>query len=303
LKKKIPLVITIGVFDGVHKGHQALVKATVVLARKCKAAPGALTFQDHPLHVLRGGKRIPFLLARNETFELLRRKGIRWLHAIHFTRKFSNKTPEQFFQWLRAQGRLKGIVVGENFRFGRGAHGNVKSLETLGEKAGLKVKAVKPVRVEGQVVSSSKIRSLLAEGKTKTANRMLGRPYSIEGDVVHGKHLGHRIGFPTANLHCIPQFLPKDGVYACAVKIGNRFYRAGMNLGERPTFKNDDHHRQAEVHVLGYHGRLYGRHMRVFLLDYLRPEKKFSTPGALATQIKKDLARVRKVMMKGVESR
>jgi riboflavin kinase / FMN adenylyltransferase len=302
LKKKLPLVITIGVFDGVHKGHQALVRATVALARKCKATPGALTFQDHPQHALRGGPRVPFLLPRNETYDLLRREGIRWLHALRFTREFSKKNPEQFFQWLRTKGRLKGIVVGEDFRFGRGAHGNVESLKTLGEKYGAQVKAVKPVRVEGQVVSSSKIRRLLTQGKTRLANRMMGRPYSIEGDVVHGKHVGHRIGFPTANLHCIPQFLPKDGVYTCAVQLGARYYSAAMNLGQRPTFRNDDHHRQAEVHVLGYHGRLYGRHMRVFLLDYLRPEMKFSSPLALARQIKKDLARVRKVTMKDAKS-
>jgi riboflavin kinase/FMN adenylyltransferase len=300
--KNIPLVITIGVFDGVHLGHQALVNATVTLARKCHATPGALTFQDHPLHVLRGGQRIPFLLPRNETFDLLRHEGIRWLHVVRFTRKFSKKTPEKFFQWLKAKGRLKGIVVGKDFRFGRGAKGRWGSLKALAGRYGVVVKVLEPVRADGQVVSSSRIRQLLAEGKTKLANRMLGRPYSIEGDVVHGKHVGHQIGFPTANLHCIRQFLPKDGVYACAVKINSRFYRAALNLGKRPTFKNDDHHRQAEVHLVGHHGRLYGRRMKVFLLDYLRPEKKFSSPVALVRQIKKDLGRVRKAAMNGMKS-
>ena len=129
---------------------------------------------------------------------------------------------------------------------------------------------------------------------------MLGRPYAIEGEVVHGRHMGHKIGFPTANLKGIPNFLPKDGVYACAVKLGNRFFRAGMNLGKRPTFRDDDHHRQAEVHLLGFHGKLYGKKMTVHLLKYLRPERKFRSGAALASQIRKDLAQVERAPLKGL---
>jgi riboflavin kinase / FMN adenylyltransferase len=294
LKKRIPLAITIGVFDGVHRGHQALVKATVALARECHAVPGVLTFQDHPQHVLKGGGRIPFLVTREETYDLLRRGGIRWLHALRFSKKFSKKTPIEFLQWLRSKGRLKGIVVGSNFRFGKGAQGRGASLKVLAKRFGVKVKVIQPVKMEGKVVSSSLIRRLLAQGKTNLANRMMGRPYSIEGEVVHGKHLGHRIGFPTANLHRIRKFLPKDGVYACWAQLKGRCYPAAMNLGKRPTFQDDDHHRQAEVHLLRYHGRLYGRRMKIYLLDYLRPEKKFASPKALARQIQKDLALVRK---------
>jgi riboflavin kinase / FMN adenylyltransferase len=119
--------------------------------------------------------------------------------------------------------------------------------------------------------------------------------------VIHGKHVGHKIGFPTANLHFIPQFLPKDGVYACVVKIKGRYFRAGMNLGKRPTFKQDDHHRQAEVHLLDYFGKLYGKRMRVYLLDYLRPEKKFASTASLVRQIKKDLSLARKTPWRGVK--
>ncbi|HJT23665.1 MAG TPA: riboflavin biosynthesis protein RibF, partial [bacterium] len=195
----------------------------------------------------------------------------------------------------------KGIVVGENFRFGRGAKGDVALLRTLGKEKGFEVSVVRAVKIKGTTVSSSRIRQSLAEGKTELANRMLGRPYAIEGEVVHGRHMGHRIGFPTANLHAVRQFLPKDGVYACAVKLGRKFYRAGMNLGKRPTFQDDNHHRQAEVHLLHYYGKLYGKQMKVYLLKYLRPEKKFPSTQALVKQIQKDLVHVRRTSLKGLK--
>lgn len=300
MESKKPIVLTIGVFDGVHLGHQALLRRAARLAKRLKARSHALTFQDHPMHVLAGGPRVPFLLPRQETFELLKKKGARHVHVLRFTPAFSKKSPEQFVQWLRGLGAVKGIVVGGNFRFGRGAAGDVALLRRLGKKYGFEVDAVQPVKVQGEVVSSSRIRQLLATGKTDKARRMLGRPYAIEGEVVHGRHVGHQIGFPTANLHAVRQFLPKDGVYACAVKLGPRFYRAGMNLGQRPTFQDDNHHRQAEVHLLHYYGRLYGKTMRVHLLKYLRPERKFSSTPALIRQIRRDLIQVRKVPLRGL---
>jgi len=292
------IVLTIGVFDGVHLGHQALLKETLRLAKKHKAQPQVLTFHDHPIHILRGGPRIPFLLSRPEAFELLRAKGAREVHVVRFNKAFSKKSPEQFVQWLRSKGNLKGVVVGENFRFGHKAQGDVRLLAQLGKKYGFEVSALKPVRLKGQVVSSSRIREALAQGKTSWANQMLGRPYSIEGLVVHGKQVGRKIGFPTANLKVAEELLPKDGVYATAVKLGKKYYRAGMNLGRRPTFKNDDHHRQAEVHLMHYYGKLYGKTMRVHLLDYVRPEKKFASTALLIRQIKKDLAKIEKAPLK-----
>lgn len=302
MKSKSPIVLTIGVFDGVHLGHQALLRRATLLAKRLGVRPEALTFHDHPMHVLKKGPRIPFLLPRQETFGLLKQKGARKVHVLRFTKAFSQKSPEQFVQWLRGLGKLKGIVVGENFRFGRGAQGDVALLKTLGRKLGFEVAVVPAVKIGAKIVSSSSIRHLLAEGKNELANRMLGRPYAIEGEVVHGRHRGHRIGFPTANLHAVRQFLPKDGVYACAVKLGREFYRAGMNLGKRPTFRDDNHQRQAEVHLLHYYGKLYGKNMKVYLLKYLRPEKKFPTTQALVEQIQKDLVQVRRTSLKGLRT-
>ena len=300
MKSKSPLVITIGVFDGVHKGHQALIKRTVQLARRLKASPAVVTFQDHPMHVLKGGPRIPFLLPREETFNLLKKQGLQRVVALRFTRIFSKKSPEQFVAWLRSLGKVKGIVVGENFRFGQGAKGDVALLKFLGKKFGIEVIAVKPVRLKGGIVSSSRIRNYLMAGRMETAQVLLGRAYAIEGDVIHGKHVGHKIGFPTANLNHIGQFLPKDGVYACAVRVRKKIYKAGMNLGKRPTFRDDDHHRAAEVHLLHYFGRLYGKRMKVYLLKYVRREKKFPSTQALVQQIRKDLKTVRQTPLKGL---
>jgi len=295
------IVFTIGVFDGVHLGHQALLRETVTLAKKLKAQPQVLTFHEHPTHVLRSDYKIPHLLTRNANFELLRRTGAKEIHVINFTKVFSRKTPEQFVQWLQTKGRLKGIVVGPNFCFGKDAQGDVKSLNAFGQKYGFEVRVVKPVRFRGRIVSSSRIREVLALGKIDLANRMLGRPYWIEGKVVSGRKMGRRIGFPTANLKVHEDLLSKDGVYASAVKLGQKFYRAGMNLGRRPTFKDDDHHRQAEVHLLHYYGRLYGKQMRVHLLKYLRPEKKFDSPVLLVKQIKKDLIQIKKTSLKALK--
>ncbi len=272
------------------------------MATGLNAVPVAVTFQDHPMHVLKGGPYIPFLLPRKETFRLLKEGGIRRVHVLRFTRAFSQKTPEQFVNWLGRLGTLKGIVVGEDFRFGHGAKGDVALLKRLGKETGFEVKAMKSVRVKGIAVSSSRIRELLSQGETGLANRLLGKSYSIKGEVIHGKHVGNQIGFPTANLGHIGEFLPRDGVYACTVKLGSKYYRAGMNLGKRPTFKEDDHHRQAEVHLLHYYGRLYGRKMRVYLQKYLRPEKKFSSPAQLVKQIRKDLIQVQKTPLKGLKS-
>jgi len=300
VSEKRPIVLTIGVFDGVHRGHRALLRRTVSWANTLGATPMALTFHDHPMHVLQGGFRIPFLLPREGSFRLLRQAGLGRVKVLKFTRAFSRKGPSQFVQWLGSLGRLKGIVVGGNFRFGQGARGSVKDLKRMGRTGGFQVVGLPPVRVGGKVVSSSLIRDLLQAGRVEEANLCLGRAYVIEGAVAHGRHVGHKIGFPTANLVGIHQFLPRDGVYACAVKVGVRTYRAGMNLGRRPTFKEDDHHRAAEVHLLGFKGRLYGKALRVHLLRYLRPERKFRTPKLLARQIQRDLLVIRRVPLKGL---
>jgi len=290
-------VVAIGVFDGVHLGHRALLSALKRMARQTHATPIALTFRNHPEDVLAGGPRVPFLLEREASFRLLKKYGAEKVTLIPFTKAFARKPAEGFVNWMTQRFHLKGVVVGADFRFGRGAEGDVDFLRREGLKRGFKVMAVKPIKSGSVRISSNRIRLCLQEGRLDEANRLLDRPYELLGKVAHGKHVGHQIGFPTANLSHVPQVLPKNGVYACAVPIQGKLYRAAMNLGKRPTFKEDDHHRSAEVHVIGFHRPLYGKNLRVMLLKYLRPEKKFLSIKALTDQIKRDLGHVQKVKL------
>jgi riboflavin kinase/FMN adenylyltransferase len=173
----------------------------------------------------------------------------------------------------------------------------VEFLRREGKKHGFRVVAVPPVKKKGSRISSSRIRRCLSEGRLEEANALLGRPYELLGQVSHGRHVGHQIGFPTANLSHVPQVLPLDGVYACAVTVGGKLYRGAMNLGRRPTFQEDDHHRSAEVHLMNFHHTLYGKALRVQLLRYLRPEKKFLSIQALTRQISRDLDAVRSIRL------
>jgi riboflavin kinase/FMN adenylyltransferase len=290
-------VVAIGVFDGVHLGHRALLSALARLAHQTKATPIALTFRNHPEDVLAGGPRVPFLLEREASFRLLKKYGAEKVYLIPFTKAFAKRSAENFVNWMCDRFDLKGVVVGTDFRFGKGAEGDAEYLRREGLKRGFKVVAVTPIKVGGVRVSSNRIRQSLQEGRLDEANRLLDRPYELLGLVAHGKHVGHQIGFPTANLSHVPQVLPKDGVYACSVPIYGKLYRAAMNLGKRPTFKDDDHHRSAEVHVIGFHKTLYGKTLRVQLLKYLRPEKRFLSITELTNQIKRDLAKVNKVKL------
>ena len=297
ISKKASVVVAIGVFDGVHLGHRALLKELARLAKQTHATPVALTFRNHPEDVLAGGSKVPFLLPREATFRLLKKYGAAKVNLIPFTLAFAHKSPEAFIQWLCRRFNLKGVVVGDNFRFGDKAEGDVEMLRREGLKRGFRVKAVPAVKMRGATISSTRIRRCLMEGRLEEANALLDRPYELLGLVSHGKHVGHQIGFPTANLSDVPQVLPRDGVYACAVPIGRQLYRAAMNLGKRPTFKEDDHQRTAEVHLLNFHGRLYGKTLRVQLLRYIRPEKRFLTLRALTAQIKRDIVKVNKVKL------
>jgi riboflavin kinase/FMN adenylyltransferase len=285
------------VFDGVHLGHRALLTELNKLSKQLHAQAVALTFRNHPEDVLAGGPKVPFLLPREETFRLLKKYGAAKVNLIPFTPAFAHKSPEGFLHWLYRRFNLKGVVVGSNFRFGDQAAGDVEMLKREGLQHGYRVVSVPAVKVLGATVSSTRIRNCLQDGRLDVANRLLDRPYELVGAVSHGKHVGHQIGFPTANLSQVPQVLPRDGVYACAVPVGSKLHKGAMNLGKRPTFKDDDHHRTAEVHLLSFHGRLYGKTLRVQLLKYLRPEKRFLSIKELTNQIKRDLVQVDRVKL------
>jgi len=293
MKKSI--VLTIGVFDGFHRGHQALVRETVRLAQRLKSSPVALTFTNHPLNVLHHEGKVAFLYPREETFHALREAGISRVIAVDFTTRYSRQTPEEFVRKLARRQDLKGVVVGNKFRFGAGNRGDVETLKRLGESYGFKVSAVSLRGGVESAVSSSRIRRALLTGRVEEANRMLDRPFHITGCVARGRHIGHQLGYPTANLERLGCFIPKEGIYACTVTVGGRTCRGGLDLGTQPTVSGGDRRVRAEVHLLGYRGDLYGKRITLHLFRYLRPEVRFKTLPALARQIRRDLERIRRM--------
>lgn len=290
------IVLTIGVFDGFHRGHQALVRATVRLARRFSAVPTALTFTNHPLNVLHHAGRVAFLYPRSETYRALRQAGIGRIRAIRFTKRFAAQTPEAFLRLLIRRFDLKGVVVGNNFRFGAGNRGTVATLRELGSRYGFRVSPL-PLQGGEKAVSSSRIRRELLEGRVERANRMLGRPFHITGRVSKGRRIGRTMGYPTANLENLSCFIPRHGIYACRVKVGGRMYRGGLDLGTQPTLSGKNPRIRAEVHLLGYRGNLYGKTIAIHLFRYLRPEIRFKDLTALARRIRKDIEIIRRMKM------
>lgn len=279
-----PLVIAVGTFDGVHLGHQAILRACREMAEAGGGQAAALTFEPHPRRVLEPGSALPLLTPLAQRVALLRRHGADLVAVMRFDRTLASMEPEAFVDSV-LRGRLgaKGVVVGFNFTFGRGRRGDARMLRELGERAGLPVRVVPPVRVSGQVVSSSAVRRLLEEGRAGEARELLGRPYRLEGTVVRGEGRGRTLGFPTANVATDPlQLLPADGVYV-ALLDG---MAAVAVVGTRPTFGAGP--RCLEVHVLGEPGPLYGREVAVDLLEWLRPVARFPDARALAAQIEAD---------------
>jgi riboflavin kinase / FMN adenylyltransferase len=291
------IVLTIGVFDGFHRGHQSLVRETVRLARRLKASPAALTFKNHPLNVLHHEGKVAFLYPRKETFRALKGAGIGRVLVVDFTARYARQTPEEFVHRWARRFDLKGVVVGDDFRFGSGNRGDVTTLRRLGRKLGFKVSAVTLRGGAGNAVSSSRIRRALLEGRVEEANRMLGRPFHITGRVMRGRHIGHKLGYPTANLERLGCFIPRRGIYACLVKVGNRAYRGGLDLGTQPTVSGGSPSVRAEAHLLGYHGNLYGRNISIHLMKYLRPEIRFKGLGSLARHIRRDVETIRRMKM------
>lgn len=280
-------VATIGNFDGVHLGHQAVLKRTIANARRFDCLAVALTFSNHPESILGEG---PFLLNMPSIRrELLAKQGLDALLEIEFTRSFAALEPEIFFHtWLREALNIKALVVGHDFRFGSAGRGNYRLLEELTLNQGIVLERVAPVRVDGEVISSSVIRRLLAEGDIEKANRMLGYNFIIEGEVIKGEQLGRKLGYPTANIRLKPEYLlPRYGVYLIRLSLEDRFYFGVANVGVKPTFGKTIP--LVEAYLFDIELDLYHRLVRVEFLRFIRPENRFAGPEALRAQIARDI--------------
>ncbi len=282
--EQLPCVVTIGNFDGVHLGHQALLTEVKKRAHDLKLESAVITFEPNPKDYFSQNKPQTRISSLREKIELFNEIKIDRVHIIKFNQEFSKVTANEFINVLIKQLKVKQIVVGEDFCFGRGREGGIKQLSASSMKLNIKNK----ILMDGKRISSTLIRNLLANDKLDQANKYIGRPYSISGKVVHGEKRGRKIGFPTANIHMRHNRPPLKGVFA--VKFQNHFGVA--NLGIRPSIKGEKK-LQLEVHLLNFSSDLYGQHVSVIFLKKLRDEKKFKSLDELKEQIKLDVIKAK----------
>lgn len=287
-------VLTIGNFDGVHRGHQALVRQARSLAERHAVPAVAVTFDPHPLQLLRPDAFQPMLTTLDHRAALLQEHGADHVVVIRTSTDFLALTDREFFDRIVLDElQARGLVEGRNFCFGRDRAGTAATLEKYGAAAGIEVVLVDAVQQGDAPVSSSRVRTALLAGEVAAAAHLLGRPYRIEGTVAAGQERGRLLGFPTANLHQIPTLVPGDGVFAGLVHFQGRPWTAAMNIGPNPTFA--EHGRKVEVHLLDFTGNLYGQRLVVDFLARIRPTRPFASVDDLVAQIKRDVDEVRRL--------
>jgi len=281
------VVLGMGTLDGVHVGHQAILRRVAERASAPGATPAVLTFAQHPLAIVRPEQAPPLLTPLPLKLALLARSGMAAAVVMHFTPALAALEAEAFVERALVDGlRVRGLCVGYDFGFGRGRRGNVELLQTLAPRCGFWLEVIPPVTVDGQVVSSRAIRGLLIQGRVTAAQRLLGRPYCLAGAVEPGEGRGRHLGFATANLAVPESELLKDGVYAGRVLVRGAFRDAMMNLGRAPTFGGGRH--RLEMHLPGWEEPLYGERIVAFFLARLRDEQRFADADALRVQLGRD---------------
>jgi riboflavin kinase / FMN adenylyltransferase len=280
-------VLALGNFDGLHRGHLKIIERVRRGAAEHGGTPMAMTFDPHPPRVLRPDKAPKLLMTKSQRLESLHSAGISCVAVVRFTRELSEWDPEMFIRtvlvdWLR----VSEVWVGANFLFGHGRSGNFTVLRTLGQHYGFRADKIDPVRYKDFVVSSTRIRRLVSEGRVDEAGALLGHPYFVDGTVVGGRRRGREIGFPTANLQTTNELIPPHGVYATTTTIDGVVHAGITNVGVRPTFGEGE--LTVETHLLNYSGDLYGRSVRLGFVQRIRDERQFPDVDALREQIETD---------------
>ena len=290
-------VMAIGVFDGVHLGHQAVLRRVVERAREKGGNSMLLTFVPHPQKVIAPRDAPLSLQTDQQKQDVLRQFEIDVMVRLPFTREISLYSPEQFAHKILYDHGIREILVGSNFRFGHRRSGDFKTLQSVATKLGIVVDQIQPVCFRSIPVSSTKIRQLLKQGTVSLANRLLTRPYQLQGTIVRGSQKGSELGFPTANLNLDNELIPATGVYVSRAYIDENAYPSVTNVGYRPTLHHDHHQEPVvESYLLDYHGDLYGKTTRVDFYLRLRAERQFENADALKRQIERDIARGRKYL-------
>jgi riboflavin kinase/FMN adenylyltransferase len=288
-------ILAIGVFDGVHLGHKRLLAELVGRARRLNLLSGVVTFAPHPQRLLSPETELPFLTSLEQKKALLKDEGVKVVIVLPFSRELAQLSAREFVGLLKDYLGLKELVIGPGFTLGRNREGNVTTLRKLGEDMGFTVTVVPGVRINGEIVSSTAVREALAGGDLEKVHSLLGRPFSLRGEVVHGESRGAKLEYPTANLEIEPaQALPVEGVYATWAYIGSRAHESVTNIGRRPTFGGG--RRVVEVYILGYRGNLYGKELKIDIIERLRGEKRFDSVEALRQQMARDIEQGRAVL-------
>ena len=288
-------VLALGNFDGLHRGHMKIIDRVRRRAGERAGTPAAMTFAPHPPRVVRPDKAPPLLMTDEQKIEALARSGMQGLAVVRFTTELSHWEPEAFvrtvlFEWLH----VAEVWVGANFLFGHNRAGNFSVLRSLGARYGFRAEKIDPVRYKDFVVSSTRVRRLVAEGRVDEAGALLGHHYFIDGEVVRGAGRGRELGFPTANIRTANELPPPSGVYATTVTIGEIVHSSITNIGMRPTFGDVDQP-VIEVHVFDYTRDLYDRRVRLSFLQRLRDERAFPDVDALRAQIDADCRSARRL--------
>jgi len=288
-------LLTIGVFDGVHLGHKYLLSQLTKQAREQDLLSGVVTFDQHPHEVLSPQSKLPFLTDLTQRINLLKNEGVEVIFTLSFTGELAQLSARRFASLLKKYLRMRGMVIGPDFALGQNREGNTDALRTLGQDMGFSVTVIPPIMINGEVVSSTAIRNALADGDMKKVLNLVGRPFSLNGRVTSGAGRGVELGFPTANLDIDPgQAIPAEGVYATWAYINAQAYQSMTNIGRQPTFGGSQ--RVVEVYILDFHSNLYGRELKIDLIERLRNEKQFDTPEELKKQITEDIKRGRAIL-------
>ncbi|HOX57162.1 MAG TPA: bifunctional riboflavin kinase/FAD synthetase [Candidatus Paceibacterota bacterium] len=282
--------LAIGFFDGVHLGHQQVIRQTLTDARKHDAIALVITFDQHPNTVVAPSRVPPLIYSLPQKLRAIESLGADTLLLIRFDKAFSEQSGEAFVRGLaRDLGNIQSLCVGANFVFGHKRGGNVDLLRKLGVELRFAVHGMAAVSLDGQAVSSTRIRQVIRAGDLDRVSQMLGRAYSLAGTVIRGDGLGHRLGFPTANLDAATLALPPNGVYAVLAETGGKTCRAVLNIGHRPTLRDPNPQLRVEAHLIDFTGDLYGQELEVAFVENLRTEKEFASLTELRQQIARDI--------------
>jgi len=296
-----PAVVTIGTFDGLHLGHQAILRRVVELAGLHGGLSAVVTFDPHPRAVLGRHEEGLLLTSPAHKLQLIEAQGIDVCVEVRFDRSFAEIEAGRFVEELLAvKFRLAAMVVGATNRFGKNASGDARFLQQWGRRLGFDVEVIEPVRIDGVVVNSTVVRTLVQGGELEQAAAFLGRPFSLLGTAVHGATRGRRIGYPTANIDPHNEVVPPSGVYAVRVRLGERVLGGVLNIGFRPTFEDPNEvSRAVEVHVFDFNEEVYGRDLEVIFIRKLREEIRFDSVALLREQIRRDELEARRLLARG----